>query len=64
LFQGHWKATVRDLDAVLTGAVEVPVTREPVDIRGLLEAEADEDLRPAQQGDGSGTAVPWTAEPP
>jgi hypothetical protein len=42
-FRGHWKATVRDLDAVLTGAVEVPVTREPVDIRGLLEAEADED---------------------
>jgi hypothetical protein len=35
---GDWKATVRGVDAVLTGKVEVLATREPVDFRGLLDA--------------------------
>jgi hypothetical protein len=33
---GTWKATVRDIDGVLTGVVDVPVAEEPVDIAELL----------------------------
>jgi hypothetical protein len=35
---GDWEGTVRGVDAVLTGKVEVPVTREPLEFRGHLDA--------------------------
>lgn len=34
---GTWKATVRDVDGVLTGSVEVPVAEAPVEIRTVLD---------------------------
>jgi len=41
--RGDWRATVRGVDAVLTGKVAVPVTKEPVDFRGLLDAARRDD---------------------
>lgn len=33
---GTWRATVRDIDGVLTGTVDLPLAEEPLDIRSLL----------------------------
>ncbi|MGC1184223.1 MAG: hypothetical protein WBA31_03605 [Candidatus Dormiibacterota bacterium] len=38
VIQGEWTATVRDMDGVVTGTVELPVSEEPVDSDPLLKA--------------------------
>ena len=38
LLHGSWKATVPDVEGVLTGTFEVPVAEDPVDVGPLLRA--------------------------
>lgn len=38
VIRGQWTATVRDMDGVVTGPVELPVTEESVDLDPLLRA--------------------------
>ena len=45
ILHGTWTATVRDIDGVLTGTVDVPVAAEPVDFAALLPT----DLGPAKR---------------
>ncbi len=43
VLHGTWKATVRDIDGVLTGTIDVPVADTPVDVIDVLTSEpADE----------------------
>lgn len=42
ILHGTWKATVRDVDGVLTGTVDVPVAEAPVDVVEVLTAEPDD----------------------
>jgi len=39
VFHGTWTATVRDIDGVLTGTIDVPVDNEPVDVLKLLTTQ-------------------------
>lgn len=46
VLHGMWKATVRDLDGVLTGTVDVPVAEHPIDVASAPDftptAESDD----------------------
>ncbi|MDP9404204.1 MAG: putative DNA binding domain-containing protein [Actinomycetota bacterium] len=42
VLHGTWKATVRDVDGVLTGTIDVAVAREPVDVVKVLTTEPDD----------------------
>ena len=42
VLHGTWKATVRDVDGVLTGTVDVAVAEEPVDVVEVLTTEPDD----------------------
>jgi hypothetical protein len=38
-----WRATVRDVDGVLKGTINVPVADQPVDVVALLTTERSDD---------------------
>jgi hypothetical protein len=39
LLHGTWKATVRDIDGLMTGTIDVPVADEPVDVVDVLTTD-------------------------
>jgi hypothetical protein len=39
ILRGTWTATVRDIDGVVTGTVDMPVAEESVDLKTLLPAD-------------------------
>jgi hypothetical protein len=43
VLHGTWKATVRDVDGVLTGTIDVAVADEPVDVVKVLTTQRPED---------------------